>query len=84
MKWLEQNELQSDEKKSHLPLPRPYILTTTAASSLNIIATNKVATITAKNSKTERNRKRHLAPISQDGFKKQKQSHKKPNQIKKT
>lgn len=68
MKWLEQNELQSDEKKSHLPLPRPYILTTTAASSLNIIATNKVATITAKNSKTERNRKRHLAPISQDGW----------------
>lgn len=48
MKWLEQNELQSDEKKSDLPLPRPYILTTTAASSLNIIATNKVATITAK------------------------------------
>lgn len=56
------------KKKSDLPLPRPYILTTTAASSLNIIATNKVATITAKNSKTERNRKRHLAPISQDGW----------------
>lgn len=81
MKWLEQNELQSDEKKSDLPLPRPYILTTTAASSLNIIATNKVATITAKNSKTERNRKRHLAPISQDGFKKNKNSPIK-NQIK--
>lgn len=64
--------MQSDGKKSHLPLPRPYILTTTAASSLNIIATNKVATIAAKNSKTERNRKRHLAPISQDGFKKTK------------
>lgn len=56
------------KKKSDLPLPRPYILTTTAASSLNIIATNKVATITAKNSKTERNRKSHLAPISQDGW----------------